>query len=234
MLRGLPLAYLTLTRCFYITPVGLKHLKEMPLKCLRLSSCSVSDEGMRQLEGLSLTELDIGGSRRVTDAGLSVLRGMTLLENLDIALCENLSDVGMENLRELSLTHLEMSGLDQVTDKGLACLENAPLTHLDIMRTGISDMGLENLSMMPLKHLFACGCNLEDFGLMYLLELPLTELDISENPEITDDGLKWLMACPLEYLNFEECPKVTKVISGYYRDGGVIFAGDLDPGMEVL
>lgn len=75
----LQLESLMLDMCFSLTDESLKHLKNLPLTELTLRGCGedvgFTDEGLGELRGLQLTNLDLAFNEMITDGGLAVLRG---------------------------------------------------------------------------------------------------------------------------------------------------------------
>ena len=111
------------------------------LTFLDLSSTSVGDAGMAQLQGLtSLTELVIDKSK-VTDAGLKCLAGMTKLEGL-YARSTAISDAGVPYLLACpSLRNLLLDGT-KITDAGVRELaRSTQATYMSLPNTGVTAEG---------------------------------------------------------------------------------------------
>lgn len=105
----------------------------------------VRDEGLQNLKGLDLEELDLHhNSGRVSD--LRFVEGMKRLKTLSLALSVE-SDDALKSLRDTpSLENLHMFGCKKVTDAGLVHLsELRGLKILDIRETGVSDAGRAKL-----------------------------------------------------------------------------------------
>lgn len=146
----------------------------LPLVCLDLRGCSITNDGLQHLSGFSnLKVLRFNGSdgqTTVDDAGMPHLAS---LKNLRVLALDGLwvSEVGLESLTEISgLTELYMKSTT-ISDDGLKLLTNFPqLKKLRLAFNQISDAGLEHLAALK---------SLED-------------LDLSENSLLTDAGLTHL------------------------------------------
>jgi internalin A len=140
------------------------------VKQLTLTFSGATNNGLRHVTNLeSLEDLCLGRTR-VTDAGMTLLGGMTNLKKLCLAI-NNVTDVGLSHI----------SGLPQ-------------LEELDISMCRVTDEGLVVLKRMPrLRRLNLGSNNLSNAGLMHLRELSqLEELNLHFNRRITDDGLAHL------------------------------------------
>ena len=113
---------------------------------------SVSDEGLRALADLPLTNLVVTGPG-ITDGGLGHLRG-------------------------LPLRHLTLDGA-AITDEGLKLIAGLPLNELSLNDTHITDRGLANLPGLPLQELSLRNTNIGDAGMAHLAGLPLERLDLT-------------------------------------------------------
>jgi hypothetical protein len=112
------LSHLGCHSCSGITDAGLAHLCGLKnLKYLRLHSGDRPDSGQKD-------------GRRVTDAGLRYLRGMTRLVSLDLT-SQRITDAGLEHLQGLAqLEELRLAG-SGITDAGLKHVQG--LKHLKIL-----------------------------------------------------------------------------------------------------
>ena len=79
------------------------------------------------LKGLTkLERLDLGDSRKLTDAGLAHLKGLTKLEQLDLRECGKITDAGLAHLKGLTkLKMLSLRQCDRITKAGIAELKKA-------------------------------------------------------------------------------------------------------------
>jgi hypothetical protein len=99
--------------------------------------------GMRNLAG-TLEFLDLSGGS-ITDAGLKNLQGFTRLRRLILDETP-IGDTGLDYLKGLGRLQQLSLGRTRVTDAGLEHLEGLhELVDLDIGSTGITDRGLEHL-----------------------------------------------------------------------------------------
>lgn len=100
--------------------------------CLWGTGTQITDADLEQLKGLTmLQELQLWGTQ-ITDAGLKHLKGLTTLQTLQLQDTQ-ITDAGLEHLkglRQLQELHIERT---QVTDAGVQDLQNA-LPKLKIIR----------------------------------------------------------------------------------------------------
>ena len=144
----------------------------------RLSDAEFA-EWQRKLEPHGVLEyddegrLDFEAKSEMSDSGLQALEGLTLLQSLDLRLCDKITDAGLRSLEGLtSLQSLGLRGCDKITDAGLRSLAGlTTLQSLDLYRCGqITDAGLRSLAGLT----------------------SLQSLDLSYCDEITDAGLRSL------------------------------------------
>jgi len=121
----------------------------------------------------SVTALDLGGSKALTDEGLGHLAALPALKHLDVS-GTAVTDRGLEVLRELpALESLSLAGT-RVTDKGVAYLAHChELRDVNLSWTGTGDGALRALAGKRHLHHFASGINLTDAGIPHLHELPV-------------------------------------------------------------
>lgn len=210
-------------------------LDGLPLIRLNLSLLGGGREDpflFNRLQGMPLTQLDLGDNNFFSDQGLKALRGMPLAF-LELGWENSFTEKGMQVLRELPLVHLGLGGhaiLDEelkvcqdiptlrsfdlgqsegFTNKGLVeALRGVPLTALDMSQTesvALGDGALDGLLGMPLTELKLFP-NVSDAGLERLRGMALTRLDLFSGTEITDRGLECDM--PLKHLVLS-CTSVT-------------------------
>lgn len=128
-----------------LTDAGLPHLRELGrLRELLLSGTSVTDAGLAWIK--DLVELRVLGldETAVTDAGLDHLRSLTKLEA--IRLPSTTTDTGLSALRGMmQLRELDLRG-SQVTDAGLARLGGLPgLRFVDLREAPVTARGVRDL-----------------------------------------------------------------------------------------
>jgi serine/threonine protein kinase len=173
--------------CLNRLPTNLRLMEFSLRGCKR-----VTDAGLAHLKGLTaLQELNLGGCKKVTDAGLAHLKGLTALQELNLGGCVRVTDAGLAHLKSLTaLQQLDLNGCVRVTDAGL--------THLK--------------SLTALQQLDLSGCvRVTDDGLAHLKSLmALQELRLSGCVQVTDDGLAHLSnLTALQWLDLVGCEGVT-------------------------
>lgn len=151
---------------------------------LHLTNTSVTDDGLRRLEGMTnLVHLGIGyrnpgrgrtGPRtKITDAGLAHLAKLPQLQSLNLTDAA-ITDAGLAAVENLpNLSSLALSRTD-VRGPGLAHLQSRPaLTYLYISGDTLTDEGLTALAgVTSLQHLELVGIGLNPEQLPLLLRLP--------------------------------------------------------------
>jgi len=134
------------------TDAGMKHLQGLVgLETLTFGSTAVGDEGMKSLMGVkNLRWLEIGGHRRLTNAGLAVVRDLTQLQRLYLHRTR-VTDAGLTHLDQL--TEMRTSMLPKgITDAGIEHLKGmTKLTFLEATDSPIMARGISVLR--GLKHL---------------------------------------------------------------------------------
>ncbi len=171
-----------------ITDTGMAHLRHFPrLTELSLWEADISDVGMKICRELpDLVKFELGGARRVTDAGLNHLSAD--LESLTLhgggIRQPNLSR--FRALRRLWLTELE--------DAGLASIAHLPaLVHVDIAGTQVTSAGLRHLRRLrTLRELDLTHTLVDDAGLAHLASLVNLEWLKLEGTALTGTGLRRL------------------------------------------
>ena len=129
----------------------------------------VTDAGLSNLEGLAVLDLLWLSDTPITDAGLAHLRGLGSLQLLNLGQTP-ITDRGLEHLRGLTglqVLYLDGTHVGDVGLKHLASLEG--LRELYLARTGVSDAGLESLRhRKQLRKLHLEGTAVSDEGLRRL------------------------------------------------------------------
>ena len=148
-------------------------------------------KGLRNVEALDLDQCDA-----ITDRGLSALRPLSGLKELDLSrnrllvtpedVQPKLSDAALVHVGKLSnLRQLTLAG-NHITDAGLARLTGlAHLEYLDLRETLVTDAGLEPLKRLKrLKTLRAAKTRITPEGAMALRAvLPEVEVVIVSEPD---------------------------------------------------
>lgn len=146
-------------RATWVTDTDLRKLTQFPkLAWLDLSLTRITDQGMSELKDLpGIVDLNLRFAEYVTDEGLAALKGWRKLERLNVH-GTKASDTTLEHI------------------SGISTIET-----LDVGSSMVTDVGLEQLSALPkLKRLTLGGNELGDAGLQSLRLLPgLTYLDLN-------------------------------------------------------
>jgi hypothetical protein len=174
----MPLQFLSITDCRFISDMALTHIKSLPLHTLRLGLChGITDKGLASLSGMPLHDLLLTDTWKVTNRGL-----------------KNFGP--MPNLHRLTL-----SEGNKLTD-GLMHLRTAPLCYLDLFNRRLTLGCCEDMKLMPLVHLNLGYCELTDNRMQFLRSTThLQYLDLDGCAGITDVGLSCLVGLPLEHLD---------------------------------
>jgi hypothetical protein len=172
----------------------------------RPKSEAVSDEWLKNLEGLpDLTRLELSGTQ-ISDAGLASLRGQQSLERLNVCLTP-VTDAGLKhlaglnNLRRLIICSTKVTGSGfsaiadwpkiesinlhscPVSDEGLAALGRfRNLQRLEIVHSRVTDAGLKHLGRLTnLRQLHVASHGTTRHGLNFVENLTrLYQLDLYE------------------------------------------------------
>ena len=129
-----------------VTDEGLRQMQGLTkLRRLLLRDALISDEGLRSLSGLvNLEQLDLGGTK-ITDVGIAYLRGMTKLKKLNLQGAA-LTDVGIRHV--INMTDLEELNLygTKVTNVGVEVLNGLKhLSLVDLRYTQVNRAGVDRL-----------------------------------------------------------------------------------------
>lgn len=132
-----------------ITDANMVHVKQLPnLEDLRVHRL-IGDAGVANFASLKKLRLFNMPDSKLTDNGLTVIGGMTQLENLVIPSHQNITDAGVAklgnlmNLRVLNLTRT------RVTDASMpVVVQNKSLEKLFLSYTGITDAAIPYLEQV--------------------------------------------------------------------------------------
>jgi hypothetical protein len=133
----------------------------------------MTDEMLRQLSGVGgIEELDLGGSKAVTDEGVGHLARLPALRHLNLS-GTGVTDRGLAILRSVpGLTHLSLA-MTRVTDEGMRHLESGhALESVNLMWTATGDGALRALAGKPSLTHFRSGNGITDAGLPILHDFP--------------------------------------------------------------
>jgi formylglycine-generating enzyme required for sulfatase activity/S1-C subfamily serine protease len=140
----------------------------------------------------AVTELRLGALKRLTDADLSLARGLPEVESLHLN-GTGITDAGLANLEGLTaLVHINLNGSPQLTDQALLHLGKiTSLEALQLNSTGTTDAGLGHLkNLKSLRQLSLAGVpGVHGPGFAQLIGLSeLRDLSVSNTP-FGDQGM---------------------------------------------
>jgi len=181
----------------------LKHMRPDEVRCMNLSQhLSMTDGMLKDIEHLVTVEQVICGSsdstvlnNELTNAAIDSFNHLPHLEKLWLSKCSITAD-GLLKLKRLSkLTDLRLSSMDGM---------NKVLTKISGSKI------LMNLALPK--------CKLNNESLALIGKMPnIEELDLSDNPEITDTGLSYLTKLHhLHMLSINGCPKLPTALTVEY------------------
>ena len=120
-----------------------------------------------------VTDLNLAGSKRLTDEGVQHLARLSGLKHLDLS-ATAVTDRGLEVLRELPTLESVSLAMTRVTDRGVAHLAPCQeLRRVNLSWTHTGDAALKALAGKPKLHELASGNELSDAGIAVLHELPV-------------------------------------------------------------
>ena len=138
-----------------------------------------------------VTEVSFRANKKLNDSHLHLLSECISLTMLDASFTD-ITDGGLKDIgRMTNLSNLFLDGTD-ITDAGLKEISGLTnLTFLKLTNTKITDDGLTEIGgFTNLRRLILDDTNITDIGLNELVNLPLLrELEIRNNPNITDNGI---------------------------------------------
>eukprot|EP00854_Cymbomonas_tetramitiformis_P024428 gene24428-29702_t len=232
-----------LLRCSRATQRGLASVcvALRGVTTLSLNGCqsAVTDEPV--LSSLSahaplLTDLDLTGCERVSDAGVGLLSTLSCLGALDLTQCHRITDDGIAALGTVTaLRSIVLCRCIRLTDASLRTLAALPSVHVvrfSGQHDGITDAGLRHLAALKslsVLDLRWCG-QVTDFGVAALASLPaLSSLDLSGCKQVSDVGVAALAVLgSLQEVKLALCPLVTD--AGVAQLGQVASLARLDLG----
>lgn len=196
----------------------LRLLSGLPIARLDLSKTFVSQyDGLAGLRGFPLRSLNLEGQESIYDTNLEVLRGMSLLTDLNLASCCQIGDLGMSKLRGLPITKLNLSSVwRRFTLEGARVLHELPAL-MDLCIEARYRVVLAGLSLTKLC-LALESYNVIRFP-MNLVDMP--HLPLLVNLSIDGKGSAWFRSVPsvalhglrvlhsLVVLSLYDCPVFT-------------------------
>jgi hypothetical protein len=197
----------------------------------------MTDAAMERVSRLDrVTRLDLGGSQRLSDAGLLLLARMPQLQELDLSGWHSpITDRGLEVLRHLrELRRFTMCWPRRITDAGVANLAFCEqLESVDLLGTPTGDGainalagkfglslfwhtsavtadGLKALAGLPNLGFLGCeGTICDDEAMRHIAAIPRLRMLMAQGTVASDDGFVALSRSQsLEYLWGRECPNL--------------------------
>lgn len=175
----------------------------------------MTDDVLERVSHLErLEELDLNGSRAITDAGLRHLARLPRLRHLDLGGCS----IGDDGVAELArLPGLERVALQwtRVTDAGVAHLSRCTaLRSVDLSGTQTGDGAIRALAGNPELHDFRSGNAVTDAGLPLFRDYPVFQTWRGNEAR-------------LELLSFDGYPNLLQ-LRGSFTDAGLAHLAQLD------
>ena len=178
-LKHLSLQKYTVETANLITDQNMIHLQQLPNLEELLVHRLIGDAGVMYFASLKKLKLFNMGNSRLTDRGLSVIAGMTHLENLVIPAHQHITDAGVAKLS--TLKHLRLLNLTRtkITDASMPVIvQNRNMEKLFLSFTGITDAAIPYLAQLHgLQRLDIQGTGITQTGLAQLkAALPNTRI----------------------------------------------------------
>lgn len=186
---------LELRDCQQLTPEGTAHLAALTgLNRFLIQRSFATPDHYRCLKGLvNLEEISIFEAN-FDDACLQHLAGLTRVRELSTLRGKKITDAGLKYLE--GLTSLETLGLSktQVKGPGLVHLKGCPkLRNLFLENTAVDDASLAALSgMTRLENLTLSQTQITDAGLVHLKDMTKLRHLMLDNTAVSDQGLDHL------------------------------------------
>ena len=188
----------------------IRFLKEKDLTRIEISDTGLGDETFSYIAHMPLRFLDASKSK-VSNKGLSYIRDMTSLQNLNLSKCDTINGAGLIYLRNLTnLEELNLRGcmLFSATSEGktteiyknLSALTN--LIKLKLGDTGFTEKEFVIFKDMKKLEKLDLSDNLIDDKSLKTLYLPvsLKFLDLASNRGVTDRTISLLVDSKIEKL----------------------------------
>ena len=153
----------------------------------------VTNAGIRRLGGLTQLEDPDIRSTKINDTGMRDLEKLTNLKKLSLGQTK-ITDYGVEHIKGLTKLQSLNLGYTGLTDDGMPFLKDmTELENLYLARTAVSDAGMPVIKgFTKLKMLYMPGVYVTDVGLENLKDsTELQQLVISDS-KVTDAGLVYL------------------------------------------
>jgi hypothetical protein len=162
----------------------LARLKEPDISGLHADG-QMTDSMLEDLSRIDhISSIELGGSKRVTDAGLCHLARLSRLQHLDLS-GTAITDHGLEVFRALSELESISLAWTNVTDAGAAKLSGCErLRNVNLMGTSCGDAALQALAGKPHLCQLRTGNNVTDAGLALLHEFPIFKVWHGGEPQM--------------------------------------------------
>jgi hypothetical protein len=213
------------------------YVANFPLNELILPEARLTSKSIPEILKLNrLQHLSVDGIK-FNHADWQALSGLHELSTLSAGKA-GLDEGCLRNIANFKeLTKLFISFNPQVDDDAVAALERGhiPLTRLDVTATGITDRGVQTISQMPeIADLRMSAVHVSDKCLPYLTRMPeLRMLDLSGDPQITDQGLRTFKPVHLLKLRLVASPQISaQALTDFKRNNPACFIVIRDPGHQ--
>jgi hypothetical protein len=210
----LPLRYLDVNGCRFVTAVGLAHLANAPrLTYLDIGHMRLDDVndvlGLLRAAPLRTLLLD---DLPLTDAGMAAIAHHSLVRfSASRCVDDSLTDTGIACLSAMPLERLVLRELSSAhTPAGLMRIPIHRLRELDVRCTEMNDAVLLCLSDAPIETLTIDWCSVTDLGMPHIGRMSrLSSLSMVACSFVTDAGIASLAGLPLHYLSISHCTRIT-------------------------
>ncbi len=196
------------------TGTGFSRLSKFALVEVFSQSTALTDEGVRELcKFKTLTSFRVALATRLTKRGLQYLETLPHLEHLNLTVMK-IPDGAIEVISKIkSLTGLVFYNSSNIKASDIQYLSALRrLGFLDLAGTNLNNDVLPYLTKLKsLRTIRLAKLDLTDEKLELLAELPeLCEIDLAENPRLTDQALVKLGGCKnLAVLRLQNCSGVS-------------------------
>ncbi|RAP33472.1 hypothetical protein DID75_02100 [Candidatus Marinamargulisbacteria bacterium SCGC AG-410-N11] len=197
-------------------PIVKKQKTESVKKEIDLSFQNITDEDLKQYA--NYTHINLNGCETFTDIGLSYLKEV---QDINLKGCNQITDKGIANLPE-TVTKINISNCKKITNDGLATCKN--ITSVSFYKSKNVNLGIidrlkslkefnafkekeiKKLLNRPNSTIEKVNGHYTNYGLS-ILGKNKTNIDLSNNPYISDDGLAHLSN--VTDINLEKCNQIT-------------------------
>ncbi len=190
---GSRLELLDAVGCERLTSAALASIGSLKsLRNLRLSGPAINDESVQQLAGLSDLAAVLLQQTEVTDRGVEVLAKLPKLKEVNLFGSRAVSDASLAALAELpALEKLRLRGTGVTGENAAALRQMNRVTELDLSETAFGNAGMPAVAAMPaLTQLNLWLTPVDDQGIESLRgKRALTSLNLDNVSGITDASL---------------------------------------------